>query len=83
MSPQTKMNEDFTVKAEGVGKGTMTVVTVYHAKVPDKDDKCDNFELSVDVEEVDTGESPAVPSLSSLCHPPAPPRVPCVSPCHL
>ncbi|TRZ09283.1 hypothetical protein HGM15179_017818 [Zosterops borbonicus] len=55
-SAETKMNEDFTVKAEGVGKGTMTVVTVYHAKVPDKDDKCDNFELSVDVEEVDTGK---------------------------
>ncbi|XP_077643882.1 complement C3 isoform X2 [Lonchura striata] len=55
-STETKLNEDFTVKAEGVGKGTMTVVTVYHAKVPDKDDKCDNFDLSVDVEEVDGGK---------------------------
>uniref|UniRef100_A0A803VUV4 Anaphylatoxin-like domain-containing protein n=1 Tax=Ficedula albicollis TaxID=59894 RepID=A0A803VUV4_FICAL len=63
-STETKLNEDFTVKAEGVGKGTMTVVTVYHAKVPEKDDKCDKFELSVDVEEVNMGESPAVPSLS-------------------
>ncbi|XP_041336402.1 complement C3, partial [Pyrgilauda ruficollis] len=55
-SAETKLNEDFTVKAEGVGKGTMTVVTVYHAKVPEKDDKCDNFDLSVDVEEVNTGK---------------------------
>ncbi|XP_032939716.1 complement C3 isoform X2 [Catharus ustulatus] len=55
-STETKLNEDFTVKAEGVGKGTMTVVTVYHAKVPEKDDKCDKFDLSVDVEEVDTGK---------------------------
>uniref|UniRef100_U3K9W1 Complement C3 n=1 Tax=Ficedula albicollis TaxID=59894 RepID=U3K9W1_FICAL len=55
-STETKLNEDFTVKAEGVGKGTMTVVTVYHAKVPEKDDKCDKFELSVDVEEVNMGK---------------------------
>uniref|UniRef100_A0A8C3DP68 Complement C3 n=1 Tax=Corvus moneduloides TaxID=1196302 RepID=A0A8C3DP68_CORMO len=52
----TKLNEEFTVKAEGVGKGTMTVVTVYHAKVPEKDNKCDNFDLSVNVEEVNMGE---------------------------
>ncbi|RMB88209.1 hypothetical protein DUI87_35432 [Hirundo rustica rustica] len=55
-STETKLNEDFTVKAEGVGKGTMTVVTVYHAKVPEKDDKCDSFDLSVDVEEVNMGK---------------------------
>ncbi|CAN8174236.1 unnamed protein product [Coccothraustes coccothraustes] len=54
-SAETKENEDFTVKAEGVGKGTMTVVTVYHAKVPEREDKCDKFHLSVDVEEVNTG----------------------------
>ncbi|XP_014117563.1 PREDICTED: complement C3 isoform X2 [Pseudopodoces humilis] len=55
-STETKLNEEFTVKAEGVGKGTMTVVTVYHAKVPEKDNKCDSFDLSVDVEDVDTGK---------------------------
>ncbi|KAM7028218.1 complement C3 [Acridotheres tristis] len=55
-STETKLNEDFTVKAEGVGKGTMTVVTVYHAKVPEKDNKCDKFDLNVNVEEVDTGK---------------------------
>ncbi|XP_029814283.1 venom factor-like [Manacus vitellinus] len=57
-SAETKVNEDFTVKAEGVGKGTMTVVTVYNAKVPDKDDKCDSFDLRVQVEEVAAGQCP-------------------------
>ncbi|POI20791.1 hypothetical protein CIB84_015463, partial [Bambusicola thoracicus] len=51
----TKLNEDFTVKAEGTGKGTMTVVTVYNAKVPEKENKCDNFDLRVNVEDVKTG----------------------------
>uniref|UniRef100_A0A8C4UIH5 Complement C3 n=1 Tax=Falco tinnunculus TaxID=100819 RepID=A0A8C4UIH5_FALTI len=46
-SAETKFNEDFTVKAEGTGKGTMTVVTVYNAKVPEKDNKCDSFDLQV------------------------------------
>ncbi|XP_032533186.1 complement C3 [Chiroxiphia lanceolata] len=55
-SAETKVNEDFTVKAEGVGKGTMTVVTVYNAKVPDKDDKCDSFDLRVQVEDVAVGK---------------------------
>ncbi|NXK56955.1 CO3 protein, partial [Chauna torquata] len=55
-SAETKLNEDFTVKAEGTGKGTMTVVTVYNAKVPEKDNKCDNFDLRVDVEDVKTGK---------------------------
>uniref|UniRef100_A0A8C0AX56 Complement C3 n=1 Tax=Buteo japonicus TaxID=224669 RepID=A0A8C0AX56_9AVES len=50
-SAETKFNEDFTVKAEGTGKGTMTVVTIYNAKVPDKDNKCDNFDLQVQVED--------------------------------
>ncbi|XP_010006476.1 PREDICTED: complement C3, partial [Chaetura pelagica] len=55
-SAKTKLNEDFTVKAEGTGKGTLTVVTVYNAKVPEKDNKCDSFDLQVDVEEVKTGK---------------------------
>ncbi|XP_035427750.2 complement C3 isoform X1 [Cygnus atratus] len=57
-SAETKLNEDFTVKAEGTGKGTMTVVTVYNAKVPEKDNKCDNFDLRVDVEDVKMGKEP-------------------------
>uniref|UniRef100_A0A8B9NIA3 Complement C3 n=1 Tax=Accipiter nisus TaxID=211598 RepID=A0A8B9NIA3_9AVES len=55
-SAETKFNEDFTVKAEGTGKGTMTVVTIYNAKVPDKDNKCDNFDLQVQVEDVNRGK---------------------------
>uniref|UniRef100_A0A8B9VMA0 Complement C3 n=1 Tax=Anas zonorhyncha TaxID=75864 RepID=A0A8B9VMA0_9AVES len=58
-SAETKLNEDFTVKASGTGKGTMTVVTVYNAKVPEKENKCDNFDLKVDVEDVKMGESPS------------------------
>uniref|UniRef100_A0A8B9S0I0 Complement C3 n=1 Tax=Accipiter nisus TaxID=211598 RepID=A0A8B9S0I0_9AVES len=54
-SAETKFNEDFTVKAEGTGKGTMTVVTIYNAKVPDKDNKCDNFDLQVQVEDEQDG----------------------------
>ncbi|XP_069737624.1 complement C3 [Phaenicophaeus curvirostris] len=55
-SAETKINEDFTVKAEGTGKGTLTVVTVYNAKVPEKENKCDNFDLRVQVEDVKTGK---------------------------
>ncbi|NWI23840.1 VCO3 factor, partial [Sula dactylatra] len=55
-SAETRFNEDFTVKAEGKGKGTMTVVTVYNAKVPEKENKCDNFDLQVQVEDVKTGK---------------------------
>ncbi|NWI16809.1 CO3 protein, partial [Crypturellus soui] len=56
-SAETKWNEEFTVKAEGTGKGTLTVVTVYNAKIPEKESKCDSFDLRVQVEEVKTGES--------------------------
>uniref|UniRef100_A0A8C8B8Q0 Complement C3 n=1 Tax=Otus sunia TaxID=257818 RepID=A0A8C8B8Q0_9STRI len=62
-SAETKFNEDFTVKAEGTGKGTMTVVTIYNAKIPEKDNKCDSFDLQVQVEDVKAGESPPCP-----CH---------------
>uniref|UniRef100_A0A8C4UM13 Complement C3 n=1 Tax=Falco tinnunculus TaxID=100819 RepID=A0A8C4UM13_FALTI len=57
-SAETKFNEDFTVKAEGTGKGTMTVVTVYNAKVPEKDNKCDSFDLQVQVDDLGTGGWP-------------------------
>uniref|UniRef100_A0A8C3JZC4 Complement C3 n=1 Tax=Calidris pygmaea TaxID=425635 RepID=A0A8C3JZC4_9CHAR len=63
-SAETKLNEDFTVKAEGKGRGTMTVVTIYNAKVPDKEDKCDNFDLDVQVEDVKMGEASSAPSRS-------------------
>ncbi|KAM4643823.1 complement C3 isoform 1-T1 [Amazona ochrocephala] len=53
---ETKLNEDFTVKAEGTGKGTMTVVTIYNAIIPEKDKKCDSFDLRVQVEDVKMGK---------------------------
>lgn len=66
------------MKASGTGKGTMTVVTVYNAKVPEKENKCDNFDLKVDVEDVKMGESPSVPHVSSSCsHWPLPTSPPC------
>lgn len=61
------------MKAEGTGKGTMTVVTVYNAKVPDKENKCDNFDLQVQVEDVRTGESPPRPRHVLYVDPPCPP----------
>uniref|UniRef100_A0A8C9F6M0 Complement C3 n=1 Tax=Pavo cristatus TaxID=9049 RepID=A0A8C9F6M0_PAVCR len=68
----TKLNEDFTVKAEGTGKGTMTVVTVYNAKVPEKETKCDNFDLRVIPHAPPCPHVPPCPSM-----PPCPPRSPC------
>lgn len=49
------------MKAEGTGKGTMTVVTIYNAIVPEKDNKCDSFDLRVQVEDVKMGESLTCP----------------------
>uniref|UniRef100_A0A8D0GW77 Anaphylatoxin-like domain-containing protein n=1 Tax=Sphenodon punctatus TaxID=8508 RepID=A0A8D0GW77_SPHPU len=45
-----KYNEDFTVKANGTGQGTLTVVTVYNAKPRDEASQCKNFALNVSVE---------------------------------
>ncbi|XP_054254851.1 complement C3, partial [Indicator indicator] len=53
---ETKFNEDFVVHAEGSGRGTMTVVTIYNAKVPERDPKCDSFQLQVRLEDVQAGK---------------------------
>ncbi|XP_055965521.1 complement C3 [Sorex fumeus] len=45
-SEETKKNEDFTVTAKGKGEGTLSVVTMYHAKIQNKD-ACKNFNLRV------------------------------------
>ncbi|XP_063997720.1 complement C3 [Pogoniulus pusillus] len=55
-SAETKVNKDFTVQVEGTGKGTMTVVTIYNAQVPEKEDKCDSFNLTVQVEKITTSK---------------------------
>ncbi|XP_060108646.1 A.superbus venom factor 1-like [Heteronotia binoei] len=46
---ETKINEDFTVKATGHGQATMTVVTLYNAKLREEVVVCSNFDLRVTV----------------------------------
>uniref|UniRef100_A0A8C3HKP2 Uncharacterized protein n=1 Tax=Chrysemys picta bellii TaxID=8478 RepID=A0A8C3HKP2_CHRPI len=53
---ETKRNADFTVKAEGTGQGTLTVVTVYNAKLREDDSQCKKFDLRVSVEEAQGGK---------------------------
>ncbi|XP_006172143.1 LOW QUALITY PROTEIN: complement C3 [Tupaia chinensis] len=45
-SQETKENEGFTLTAKGKGQGTLSVVTMYHAKVKGKT-KCKKFDLEV------------------------------------
>ncbi|TEA33296.1 hypothetical protein DBR06_SOUSAS8010161 [Sousa chinensis] len=45
-SEETKENEDFTLTAQGKGQGTLSVVTVYHAKLKGKV-TCKKFDLRV------------------------------------
>uniref|UniRef100_A0A8D2DWE0 Complement C3 n=1 Tax=Sciurus vulgaris TaxID=55149 RepID=A0A8D2DWE0_SCIVU len=47
-SEETKQNEGFTLTAKGKGQGTLSVVTVYHAKVKGKV-TCKNFDLRVTI----------------------------------
>ncbi|KAG6923267.1 hypothetical protein G0U57_021114, partial [Chelydra serpentina] len=53
---ETKWNEDFTVKAEGTGQGTLTVMTIYNAKLRDDESQCKKFDLRVSVEEARGGK---------------------------
>ncbi|XP_024424671.2 complement C3 [Desmodus rotundus] len=50
-SDQTKENENFTITAKGKGQGTLSVVTMYHAKVKGKV-TCKNFDLRVNLRPV-------------------------------
>ncbi|KAM4676613.1 complement C3-like [Discoglossus pictus] len=50
-SAETKVNKDFLVKAKGKGQGTLTVVSVFHAPVTEKDTSCNDFDLSVTLKE--------------------------------
>uniref|UniRef100_A0A8C9LU54 Complement C3 n=1 Tax=Piliocolobus tephrosceles TaxID=591936 RepID=A0A8C9LU54_9PRIM len=47
-SEETKKNEGFTVTAEGKGQGTLSVVTMYHAKAKDQL-TCNKFDLKVTI----------------------------------
>ncbi|XP_077185967.1 complement C3 [Paroedura picta] len=51
-SEETKINEDFTVTATGHGQATMTVVTVYNAKLGEEAAPCNNFDLRVTAKHV-------------------------------
>uniref|UniRef100_A0A8C0HHA0 Uncharacterized protein n=1 Tax=Chelonoidis abingdonii TaxID=106734 RepID=A0A8C0HHA0_CHEAB len=53
---ETKWNEEITVKAEGTGQGTLTVMTIYNAKVPEDESQCKKFDLRVSVEEARGGK---------------------------
>ncbi|XP_074836479.1 complement C3-like [Carettochelys insculpta] len=48
---ETRLNQDFVVKAKGTGQGTLTVVTVYNAKIPENTSQCKKFDLKVAVKE--------------------------------
>ncbi|XP_074836426.1 A.superbus venom factor 1-like [Carettochelys insculpta] len=57
-SAETKWNEDFTVKAQGKGQGTLTVMTIYNAKLREDAAQCKKFGLSVSVEEARGAKKP-------------------------
>uniref|UniRef100_A0A803TZD8 Complement C3 n=1 Tax=Anolis carolinensis TaxID=28377 RepID=A0A803TZD8_ANOCA len=46
---ETKINEDFTVRASGQGKATVTIVTLYNAQMKADAAQCKNFTLDVTV----------------------------------
>ncbi|XP_075758420.1 A.superbus venom factor 1 [Pelodiscus sinensis] len=57
-SAETKWNEDFTVKAEGKGQGTLTVMTIYNAQLREDASLCKKFDLRVSVEEARGAKKP-------------------------
>ncbi|OWK12416.1 C3 [Cervus elaphus hippelaphus] len=65
-SEETKENERFTVRAEGKGQGTLSVVTVYHAKLKGKV-SCKKFDLQVSIRPAPE------PEPRNYTPPPAPP----------
>ncbi|KAJ6654542.1 hypothetical protein lerEdw1_006849 [Lerista edwardsae] len=65
-SAETKWNEEFTVKATGRGEGTMTITTVYNAKMKKEAAPCRNFDLQVSVEPVQLGNREAKGALGAV-----------------
>ncbi|EMP37267.1 Complement C3 [Chelonia mydas] len=55
---ETRLNKDFVVRARGTGQGTLTVVTVYNAKIPEDTSQCKNFGLRVSVREAQNAKKP-------------------------
>ncbi|XP_053514319.1 complement C3 [Artibeus jamaicensis] len=54
-SDQTKQNENFVLTAKGKGQGTLSVVTMYHAKIKGKA-TCKNFDLRVNTQPAPPGD---------------------------
>ncbi|XP_040271055.1 complement C3-like [Bufo bufo] len=50
-SATTKAVGNFTVTAKGKGQGTLTVFSIHHAFETEKERKCNNFSLSVTIQE--------------------------------
>ncbi|KAG8573856.1 hypothetical protein GDO81_008883 [Engystomops pustulosus] len=50
-SEQTSGIGDFIVTAKGKGQGTLTVLSIYHALETEKENKCNNFDLSVTIKD--------------------------------
>ncbi|XP_075199270.1 venom factor-like [Anomaloglossus baeobatrachus] len=57
-SATTRVNKEFTVKAEGKGQAAMTVMSVYYALLREKEKECKNFDLSVTVKDDPNVSSP-------------------------
>ncbi|XP_056426218.1 complement C3-like isoform X2 [Hyla sarda] len=57
-SEQTSQIGDFVVTAKGKGQGTLRVLTVYYALETEKEKKCNNFHLSVTVNDEPNAKRP-------------------------
>ncbi|XP_073510484.1 complement C3-like [Phyllobates terribilis] len=57
-SDETFINEGFQVKAEGKGQATLTVMAAYYEFVTEKENECNNFDLSVTVKDEPNVQSP-------------------------
>uniref|UniRef100_A0A803T678 Complement C3 n=1 Tax=Anolis carolinensis TaxID=28377 RepID=A0A803T678_ANOCA len=57
LTKTAELNEDFTVRASGQGKATMTVVTLYNAQMKADAAQCKKFTLDVTVEPLELGKS--------------------------
>ncbi|XP_077326606.1 venom factor-like [Lithobates pipiens] len=57
-SAETRLNKKFEVTAKGKGQGTLTVMSVYHAIVTEKERQCQNFDLTIKVKEEEHVKKP-------------------------
>ncbi|KAM7138919.1 complement C3-like isoform 2-T2 [Macrochelys suwanniensis] len=55
---ELKWNEHFTVKAEGTGQATLTVMIIYNAKLQEDESQCKKFDLRVSVKEAQDVKKP-------------------------